>query len=162
MVQVGRRLGLVVEPGDLPLVQHGRKRQHLQRHAPAKRNLPRLVDDAHSPAADLADDRVVAQLPLREVELGPASGPVRAEPLGGLVKKLQPIEAAAQRPGQVGMAGDKIVRAGRRSPLQISEVALQNVRQPALRVRRKGVDPGRLGRGTLSHGKSSALKRSRI
>ncbi len=56
MVQSGRRPRLVLETLQLPSVQGGRQRQHLQRHAPAERNLLRLVDDAHAAAAHLADE----------------------------------------------------------------------------------------------------------
>ena len=65
MVELGGRLGFVAEAGDLPLIEHGRKRQNLQRHAAVERFLMRLVNDAHAAAADLADDAVVADLPCR-------------------------------------------------------------------------------------------------
>ena len=45
---------------DLLRVVSRRERQDLQRHAPPKRDLLRLVDDAHAAPADLADEPKVA------------------------------------------------------------------------------------------------------
>ena len=64
VVQLRRRLGLVIEAGHLLAVQDRGKGQHFQRHAAVQRYLPGFVDDAHAAAADLAQDRVIAQLPL--------------------------------------------------------------------------------------------------
>ena len=55
-------LRLALEPAPLLGVAEHLRRQHLQRHVPAERDLLGLVDDAHAAAADLADDPVVAEL----------------------------------------------------------------------------------------------------
>ena len=62
VVQACRRPRFPLEP--LPLLQVGSQllRQDLERHMPAQRDLLRLIHDAHAPAADLAQDAVVAQL----------------------------------------------------------------------------------------------------
>ena len=63
MVQSGRRPSLAAEPLlDSPVAGHV-ARQELQRHAAAQRDLLGLVDDAHAPPADLAEDPVIADLP---------------------------------------------------------------------------------------------------
>ena len=61
MVQGRRDLGLDLEPGELLGVGSGGHRQHLQGDPPAQRHLVGLVDDAHSAAADLADQLKLAQ-----------------------------------------------------------------------------------------------------
>ena len=61
VVQLGRRLGLAAEA----LHRLGRQSQaggeHLERHLAVERDLPRLVDDAHAAAAELADDLEIAE-----------------------------------------------------------------------------------------------------
>ena len=52
--ELRRRLGLVLEAGQLPLIQHGGKGQHFERDPTAKRNLFGFIDHAHPAAADLA------------------------------------------------------------------------------------------------------------
>ena len=61
VVQAGRRPRLVLEALQPPRVHRRGERQHLQRHAPAQRQLLRLVDHAHAAPADLADDAEVAE-----------------------------------------------------------------------------------------------------
>ena len=74
-------VGFVLEALQLPRVEHGGERQHLERDAAAERNLLGLVDDAHAAAADLAEDAEVAEDPHptlsqreREFSTGSASG----------------------------------------------------------------------------------------
>ena len=60
MVQSRRGLGLDFESLQLAGIEHGRKGQDLQRHAPMQRDLLRFVDDSHAAAADLADQTKIA------------------------------------------------------------------------------------------------------
>ena len=55
MLETGRRLRLVLEALQLPLVERGGERQDFERHPPVQGDLFRLVDDAHAAAADLAE-----------------------------------------------------------------------------------------------------------
>ena len=100
VVQARRRLRLDLEPLQLPGVQRRGERQDLQRHPPAQRDLPRLVDDPHAAPADLADDPVVAQ------HAHPGDG-VGARGRGG-------GRARGEGPAQVGHHGD-----GRQQPAQL-------------------------------------------
>ena len=61
VVQVGRRLGLVLEALQLLGVQGGRERQHLEGDAAVERDLLRFIDDAHAAAADFAHQAEVAE-----------------------------------------------------------------------------------------------------
>ena len=61
MVQVGRGLRFVLETLKLLGIEHCRKRQDLECHAPAQRDLHGLVDNPHPAPADLADNAIVAQ-----------------------------------------------------------------------------------------------------
>src|SRR5947207_1039401 len=60
-VQLCGGLGLGLEPLQLPRVQRGGERQHLERDAAVQRDLLGLVDDAHAAAAELAEDAEVAE-----------------------------------------------------------------------------------------------------
>ena len=62
MIEVGRRLGLDVEPPDVGLVGELAGEDHLERHRPIQADLPGLEHDAHAAAGDLADDLVVAEI----------------------------------------------------------------------------------------------------
>ena len=62
MVEVGGRLGLGVEAFDVGVVGELTGEDHLERDRPIEAHLPRLEYDAHSPAGDLADDLVVAEV----------------------------------------------------------------------------------------------------
>ena len=53
VVQAGRRLGFVLEALELPRVQDGGERQHLERHAPAERKLLLIGQ-----AGDRSDDAI--------------------------------------------------------------------------------------------------------
>ena len=55
------RTGLVLEPLQLAMVEHGRKGEHLQGHLPSQRNLLGLTHHPHPAATDLGKDAVVAQ-----------------------------------------------------------------------------------------------------
>ena len=60
MLQLGHRQRLVLESLQLPRIEHGSKRQHLQRHPALQRQLLGLVDDPHAAAADFGNDAEVA------------------------------------------------------------------------------------------------------
>ncbi len=62
VVELGCRLGLVAEAGDLSLIEHGGEGQNFQRDAAIERLLVRFVHDAHAAPTDFADDLVVADL----------------------------------------------------------------------------------------------------
>src|SRR5262245_61231260 len=62
MVEVGRRLGLGVEPPHVGLVSELAGEDHLQANVPVETHLPGPEDDAHAAARDLADDLVVAEV----------------------------------------------------------------------------------------------------
>jgi hypothetical protein len=61
VLQSGGGQGLVLEAGELPLVEHPGKGKRLERDAPLQRNLLGFIDDSHTAAADLADDAKIAQ-----------------------------------------------------------------------------------------------------
>ena len=112
MVQVGGRLGLVVEAGHLLAVQDRSKRQHFQGHAAVQRHLPRLVDHAHAAAADLPHDRVIAQLPLGRLAGLRPSARRRPHGCGRPVDEIQACQIGANRTGQIGMPGDELLGIG--------------------------------------------------
>jgi hypothetical protein len=62
MVQAGHRLGLALEAVELARVEQGVAGQDLEGDVPAEGDLLGLVDDAHTAAADLAEDAVIPQL----------------------------------------------------------------------------------------------------
>ena len=86
MVQLSGGLGLMLEAGDLPAVEHGRKGEHFQGDASAQRNLLGLVDHAHTTAADLPQQAKIAQ------SLLIARGRQRVRP------PLRPRAAGTRRP----------------------------------------------------------------
>ena len=61
MFEAGGRSGFVVKSLELAGIEQRRKREHLQGHAPAERNLLGLVHDSHPAASDLAEDPKIAQ-----------------------------------------------------------------------------------------------------
>jgi hypothetical protein len=65
MVQLGRRARLTLETAQVPQIEQGVGRQHLDGHVPAQRKLLRLVDDAHAAAAHLTQNLIIAQVPQR-------------------------------------------------------------------------------------------------
>ena len=88
VVQLRGGLGLDLEPLPLLGVDRRGERQHLQGNAPAQRDLLGLVDDAHAPPADLAEDAVFAQLGARRDGVGRIGGR----------KELANRRAAGRRP----------------------------------------------------------------
>jgi hypothetical protein len=64
VVQPRRRPRLALEAAQLPGVEQGVGRQHLEGDVPAQRDQFSLVDDPHAPAADLAQDLVIPELAL--------------------------------------------------------------------------------------------------
>jgi len=69
MMQLSSRLSLVLEALELLRIHRRRKRQYLERYAPAQGNLFRLINDAHAAPADLTDNAIITQ-PARRF-LGP-------------------------------------------------------------------------------------------
>ena len=63
MVEVGGGLGLGVEPLDVGVVGELAGEDHLEGHGAVQADLPRLVDDPHAAAGDLAEQLVVAEAP---------------------------------------------------------------------------------------------------
>src|SRR5579883_3680303 len=62
MVQAGRGSRLVVEALQMSRIHHRRERQHFECYSPPQGHLLRLIDDAHTALADLANYAKVAQL----------------------------------------------------------------------------------------------------
>src|SRR6267378_3714967 len=93
VVQAGGRLSFVLEPLQLLAVECRSEGQYLQRHAPAQRDLLRLVYHAHAAAADFAEDAEVAE-GAPGVECSPPSrrwprraGAARRAALGGAERR---------------------------------------------------------------------------
>ncbi len=61
VVQLGGSLGLLPESLEVFRIEAGGEGEDLEGHATSERELGGLVDDAHSAAADLADDLEIAQ-----------------------------------------------------------------------------------------------------
>ncbi len=61
MVQLGSGLSLILEALELPGVQRGSERQHLEGNPPVERELVRFVDHTHAAPADFPDDLKIAQ-----------------------------------------------------------------------------------------------------
>ena len=62
MVEIGRGLGLDVEPPDVGVGGEPAGKDHLQRDEAVQADLPGLVDDAHAAAGDLAHHLVIAEV----------------------------------------------------------------------------------------------------
>jgi hypothetical protein len=62
MVEVGRRLGLGVEPFDVGVVGKLSGQNHLERDNAVEAYLPGKEDDAHAATCQLADDLVIAEV----------------------------------------------------------------------------------------------------
>ena len=99
--------------------------RHLQRHAPAQRQLDGLVDDAHAAAADLADDLEVAQRIGRQRLAGAAGQRAADRPTAGWpaappVHQLQAVQALAQAVGQIGITLQPLAAVGPPAGLQFA------------------------------------------
>jgi hypothetical protein len=133
VLQVRRRLGLVLEALQLAGVEGGGERQHLQGHAPAQEDLHRLVHHAHAASADLADDAEVSQRPFRlnfrrrYVLLVPGW---LTQQRGGRLHEFQAIETAGQRLADLGMAGQKRPAIRFRTGFQSGEIILHGLDHP--------------------------------
>ena len=62
MVEVGRRLGLDVEPPHVGLGRELAGKDHLECDRPVQADLPRPVHHAHAAACDLLDQFVIAEI----------------------------------------------------------------------------------------------------
>ena len=147
MVQVGGRLGLVVEAGHLLAVQDRGKRQHFQCHAAVQRYLPGLIDHAHAAAADLPHNRVIAQLPLGPLASRRPSGCGGPQGRGRPVDKIQTCQIGANRTGEIGMSGHKLFSVRGKTKFQFLQVALQEFGQALLDFRRQDVHVDQRGAG---------------
>ena len=98
VVQVRRRLRLVLEALERLVAQDGREGQDLQRHLAAERDLGRLVDDAHPASADLAEDAEVAQLADRRARLGVREGGQGRAPAGDAAELGHGRDGGPERP----------------------------------------------------------------
>ena len=141
VVQLRRRLGLVLEALQLPGVQRRRERQHLEGDAPAQRQLHRLVDDAHAAAADLADDAEIAER-LRRAGASVAGVDGARRSAAGAVNHVEGVEVRRQLVGEVGEAADELAAVRPPPGLQRGEVFLGGADQARVVVRR-GVECGR-------------------
>src|SRR5260370_19537169 len=65
VVQVGRRLGLVLEALELLGIERCRKRQDLEGDPAVERQLLGFIDDPHTPAAEFSEEAEITQLPQR-------------------------------------------------------------------------------------------------
>ena len=98
MAQVGSGQRLVTESFQLPMVQGGSERQHLQRHAAAQGHLFGLVHHSHATAAHLAQQPEIPQGPQRQFVavagwlgggMQPGQGGVALDKLGQIVAKIR-------------------------------------------------------------------------
>ncbi len=156
-MKLRRGLGFLPETLQMPGVERGRKRQDLQRHAASQRQLDGLVDDAHSPPADLTHDLEVAQGVRRNGVIGI---PRRLRRIArqrtcqgsGLMDKLQAVEALAEGFRQVGIAPQPAAAIRPPAGFQFLEVLSHGLRQswivwdPIARLR---VGTRRIGLGSL-------------
>ncbi len=151
VVQLGRRLRLVLEALQLPGVERRGERQDLQGDPPGQRDLLGLVDDPHAAAADLADDPVVPQpaAPFRHARPGrPAGGLLGALRVGQGARGLQRGQGPAQHGGKGRVAAGVLLD---RRPLAAAE-ALRVVVEHLAEEGRQGV----VGRGWGAHGSCPA------
>src|SRR5262245_56095008 len=63
MLNMGRSLGFMSKTEDLSGIEHGGKRQDLERHAAVQRNLACFIDNPHAAAADFAANFKIANPP---------------------------------------------------------------------------------------------------
>src|SRR5262249_47661398 len=61
VMQLRSRVRFIAKALQLSRIHRSGKRQDLQRHLPAERDLLRLVDDAHAAATDFAEDTEVTE-----------------------------------------------------------------------------------------------------
>ncbi len=137
VVELGGRLGLGAETLKLPWVQGRGEGQHLEGDLAVQRDLLRLVDDAHAPAAHLAQQAEIAQLAHRGSR---RRGPHAVAQSTGEVADLVPGgEELAQRACQVGMLGHESLAVGLLPGLHRLDVRQQHL------VEAVGVSLGQLG-----------------
>ena len=132
VVQAGRSLGLVVEALQLFLIHCGREGQHFERYPPAERYLFRLVDDAHTAAADFADQAEVAERAGRPRGVSPGRrhrDAARGRRAPQLRQHLHRRQQPPQTVGMFGMFADIGVDVDRVAVLQAIDDFLDQVGQ---------------------------------
>ena len=118
LMKLSRSLGFVLESLELAGVEHGGKGQHLQRDTPIEGDLLGLIDHAHAPAADLAEDT--------EVPKGAGCGRLGGVEVEGVslsrADQVEAVEALGQLGGQVGVRGEELGTVERGAGLAGGEV----------------------------------------
>ena len=138
MVELRGSLGLMFEAGDLPAVEDGRERQDLQGHAPAQRDLFRLVDHAHAAPADFPQKTKIAQPPFIADRRCILAGRIDGRPLEPgrhLVQLVQAVKVGMQGRGQIGIRRQQVLAGRRQPPFQSAQIAVQHVGQAILLLR---------------------------
>jgi hypothetical protein len=130
VVEQRRRLRLVPEALELAVVEDRGERQDLQRHAPAERDLLRLVDDPHAAAADLAEQPEVA-----ERATGALVAPVR-EALRRAVHAVERRERRAEPLRDLRMRREERLPRGGETPSLVGDVLVEQLADPGPVVRR--------------------------
>jgi hypothetical protein len=127
VVQLGRCLRFVLETLQLLGIQGGGKRQHLQRHAAAERDLHRFINHAHAAAADFPNDAEISQWPFR-LDFWQRRRHLPRTSLIQLrrdsVHELQTVQTLGQGPRDRRKARQELLPLGRRPGLQTGEILL--------------------------------------
>ena len=150
----------------LPAVEHPGKRKNLERHAAAQRDLLGLVDNAHTPAANLAEQPVVAQSPLGIVlffmlgvvldMLVPALLGARcAQPF--LVQQFDAGQISAELIDVSRVVGRQLLDIGLFTVFECQQISFEKTRQLSVGSQARE-QRGRIRRGHIS---SSSVKRLR-
>ena len=122
--------GLVLEPSQVPLIEHGSKRQYLQSDAARERHLFGLIDDAHASPSDLAQQAKIAQRSFRGQFLSRFRSRRQRLIRHGMPNELQTVEARAQVRRQLGMLGQQLLAVRGRPFPQATQVIIDDGDQP--------------------------------
>src|SRR5260370_26180290 len=117
VMQVRRRLRFVLEALELLGVQRRGERQDFQRYRPAQGELESLIDHAHAPPADFAEDAKIAQryvLAPAGNSLGSLSDGMLELGCGG-ADELQSLETLSERAGNLRVARQEVGAVGPRA-----------------------------------------------
>ena len=118
MLEAGRRPHLVLKALHPAGSRRPRKREDLERHAPAERDLPRFVDDAHSAAGDLPHDAKVSQ---SAVELTGRCRSTKTEDRRA-VQRFEPVDFLTERTAcGTHRQGGQFPHGGKKSILRLVE-----------------------------------------
>ena len=139
MVELSSSLGLDQKPLPLTRVDRRGERQDLQGNPPAKRHLPRLIDDPHASSTQLTDDLIVPQSSTRGSHLlvmrrgWPGGQPGTELPAGGL-NELESRETLGQFPGNRWVPVEEFLSDWRRVRIEGIKVLFEG--RHHLRIRR--------------------------